>query len=164
MVLVPLLDVKSVVPVPKEKKSPQVQAAVAKALRDNFKDFSPHQIDIALHEGLTLREQIGRRKLQALASPGRYPIGRRFYDEMRNLYRSDLAPASLLVVDDPGEAIQAGLMSAMIKFKHIGNKTGLTAWMQVAERPKQRETVGICQYALTLKPGTSAALLGRRCT
>ena len=71
MVLVPLLDVKSVVPVPKEEKSPRVQAAVAKALRDNFTDFSPHQIDIALREGLTLREQIERRKLQALASPGR---------------------------------------------------------------------------------------------
>ena len=79
---------------------------------------------------------------------------------MRNLHRSDLAPASLLVVDDPGEAIQAGLMSAMIKFNHHGNKTGLTAWMQVAERLNQRETVGICQYALTLKPSTSAALLG----
>ena len=52
MVLVLLLDVKSVVPVPKEKKSPQVQAAVAKALRDNLKNFSPHQIDIALREGL----------------------------------------------------------------------------------------------------------------
>jgi hypothetical protein len=93
---------------------------VQKAIHDNLKSWTRIELDCNRDEdGKTCREWLRERKALNLENKAKYPLGKKFYAELKAKFPSDWAPEQLLkpTSDMP---IQESLLKAMIVYKATG--------------------------------------------
>ena len=140
------------------KENNNVEAMVAKSIKDNFKGFGPTEIDGTTIGGLTLREQIRKDKVQQMQVPGSVITGRLYYAELREKYASGDCPDMLLkaCIQDPHASINSALFQAMVKAKnHPINRQPMLEYMSISHEPKREEAIGIYRLCLSMHPSIS---------
>ena len=131
-----------------------IAAQVRKSLSDNFKGFSPEQID-GLRKGddlLTLRERLTKDKTDDVST------GMKYYDNMRQMYSESgyTATAAELHADE-GLGICPRLLQALAAaLEKQPRRTQIANWMGSVEKCNQAEYVGLCRWVLKLVPSVSA--------
>lgn len=133
-------------------------ATIAKCIGDNFKGFS--QNDIHGHPdpetGMSLWETVVDRKRKHKEEPKLYPMGSRWYRELRQKFLPESFPAAKLKATDPREALDDQLPKAMMHYKSSASRAKMDSFIVHAASLNQRETIGIYTYFLELKPSTSS--------
>jgi hypothetical protein len=135
-----------------------VEAMVAKSIKDNFKGFGDTEIDGTTIGNMTLRERIRADKVLNMESPGAVIMGRRYYDDLRALYSAGDCPDKLLkaCIKDPNATIEPALFQAMVKAKnHPINRQPMIEYMSVSPEPKAEEVIGIYRLCQSLHPSLS---------
>jgi hypothetical protein len=140
------------------KQEGNVEAMVAKSIKDNFKGFGPAEIDGTTIGNMTLRERIRQDKVLNNESPGSIIMGRRYYDDLRALYAAGDSPDKLLkaCIKDPNASIAPALFQAMVKAKnHPMNRQPMIEYMSISPEPKREEVIGIYRLCLSVHPSLS---------
>ena len=133
---------------------------VSRSLRDNFKGLSQVEKHHNRNQhGQTLAEAIAERKRLNRLDRLKYPCGERFYRDLRQQFFSDENPLKRLSAKNDGDVVAPRLMSAMVKYKQTGSKDAMGAFIRLAVSVNQKEVVGICRFALEIKPTSSAEQL-----
>ena len=73
---------------PRVLKRQSTEQAVAKALRDNCAGMTPQEVDGVRVSGMTLREKLLSDKREARIGSRAEPMGRKYYDGLREAYSS----------------------------------------------------------------------------
>ena len=77
-------------------------------------------------DGLTCRQKIKERKELNAQNPGKYPLGKKFYDELRASFSASDTPRMILrsmaPSRDQGE-ISDSLLKAMVFYKKTGSRS-----------------------------------------
>jgi hypothetical protein len=95
--------------IPKTREA-KLDAAVTKALYDNFRSWPEELIHVKKVEGQTVAQKI-REDKQA----GSVPMGGPYYDKLRQEYKADGDITRVLAATNPGESVNPELMRAMIR-------------------------------------------------
>ena len=135
-----------------------VEAQVAKSIKDNFKGFGPAEVDGTAISGITLRDQIRMDKQANAVVPGSITMGRKYYADLRLMYAGGENPDKLLndCVVDPNATITPSLFQAMIKAKnHPINRQPMIEYMSISAEPKREELIGIYRLCQSLHPTVS---------
>jgi len=114
---------------------------VEKSLYDNFRSFSSTEVDGNVVAGRTLRQRLLEDKRKNRDAPKAHPMGHKYYRELREEYASHETAVKRLVVQDPSQVVNAGLLKAMIQVqqgKHA-NKGALVGWMSTCNSLNQKE-------------------------
>ena len=133
---------------------------VSRSLRDNFKGLT----HVEKHhnrnkDGQTLAEAIAERKRLNRQDRTKYPCGERFYRDLRQQFFSDENPLRRLAAKDENDVVHPKLVAAMVKYKSTASKDAMGAYIRLADAVNQKELVGICRFALEIKPTSSAEQL-----
>ena len=152
-------DAAKAAPKQKPKKGHGVSEQVAKAIRDNFKDFSQAEIDSNLVDGKTLRQRLTADKELNSSQKGSVTTGRYYYTRLRDLYSSkDSNPEKLLTAGpDPGE-VSDQLWTAMVATKKMPiNRVPIMSFLETSTKePNKAELVGILRFCLQCQASISA--------
>ena len=140
------------------KAESNVEAQVAKSIKDNFKGFGPAEVDGTAIAGITLRDQIRMDKIANVTKPGSVIMGRKYYSDLRVMYAGGDNPDKLLTdcVVDPKATITPSLFQAMVKAKnHPINRQPMLEYMSISTEPKREELIGIYRLCQSLHPSVS---------
>jgi hypothetical protein len=134
------------------------EGAVEKAVHDNFKGWDAADIHGSKdpETGLTLYETIADRKKKHAQDPKAFPMGSRWYKEIRYKFMPDSYPAKRLKAVNPDEPISDDLLKAMMYYKSTGSRAKMDAFINLTPELNQREVCGVYTYLLELKPTTSS--------
>jgi hypothetical protein len=135
-----------------------VEAQVAKSIKDNFRGFGPAEVDGTAIDGVTLRDQIRMDKATNAVTPGSITMGRKYYADLRLKYAGGDNPDKLLTdcVVDPAATITPSLFQAMVKAKnHPINRQPMLEYMSICPEPKREELIGIYRLCQSLHPTVS---------
>ena len=142
------------------KKAPRrdFEGMIDKAVQDNFKNWDASDIHGSKDPdtGMTLYETIAHRKRKNTQDAKAYPMGSRWYKEIRYKFMPDSYPAKKLKALSPDEPIHDDLLKAMMYYKSTGSRAKMDAFVKIAPALNQRECCGIYTYLLELKPTTSS--------
>ena len=104
-----------------------IDAQVAKAIHDNLKGWGAMELDGSRDDdGLTCMQRIKARKELNTQNPGKYTLGKKFYDELRATFSASDSPRMILrsmaPSRDQGE-ISDSLLKAMVFYKKTGSRS-----------------------------------------
>jgi len=135
-----------------------VAQQVAKALSDNFKNFTEAQIDGAIVDGVSLRARLTRDKALNADKPGAVTMGRLYYNQLRQLYAGENHPMKLLSIKDPSQQVRPEIFQAMLASKRTPpqRQPMLQLLQNMSEPPNQSELVGILRWVTSLTPSVSS--------
>jgi hypothetical protein len=135
-----------------------VAQQVAKALHDNFKNFTEAQIDSAIVDGVSLRARLTRDKAQNAEKPGSVTMGRIYYNKLKMLYAGENHPTKLLIIKDASAQVRPELFQAMLASKRTPpqRQPMLQLLQNMSEQPNQSEVVGILRWMASLTPSLSS--------
>jgi len=127
---------------------------VEKSLYDNFRTFTPTEIDGTVVEGKTLRQRLQEDKRLQRADPKNHPMGQRYYAQLRDMYASTEHANKRLQVKDPSLSVAPALMKAMIAVQAKGsaNRGALIGWMSTAPAVNQKEPKKLKKTHLGMNP------------
>jgi hypothetical protein len=89
-------------------------------LYDNFRSFTPAEIDGFVFEGKTLRQRLHDDKELQKLDPKALVMGQRYYTMLRNAYASQEQAVKRLQVKDANQVVNPALMKAMIAVQSKG--------------------------------------------
>ena len=140
------------------RRSNNVAATVARAIRDNFKEFKEQEVDSTLVDGLSLRARLTKDKSENQQKPGSIVMGRTYYNHLRLLYQSVQHPSKQLQVQNPDAEIRQELFQAMLAAKKVPaqRQQMLQLLQNMTTRPNQSELIGILRWMVELKPSVSS--------
>ena len=148
------------VPKTQLRKQNTIEAAVQKAIRDNFKGWTAlatHETQIA---GETLYTTILKDKLSNQEVPGTVVMGSQYYRVLKERFCGTNSAFNMLIVKNPAETVNPVLMSAIIALKSQNcKKAQLLEFLKTAGGCNQKELVGILRGMCLLRPCASAAQL-----
>ena len=144
------------------KKTLSVAETVARALRNNFKRFTEHQIDQIRVDGLTLREAltVNFEKVAAKDATAE-TMGKHFYQLKRDAYDYQDSPAKRLKVLDENEHLHPDVCKALTAI--AAHKKDFKLWStfcEVGPAVNQLTLVTVYRMGLRLAPSTSDGTLG----
>jgi hypothetical protein len=102
---------------PRVLKRQSTEQAVAKALRDNCAGMTPQEVDGVRVSGKTLREKLLSDKREARIGSRAEPMGRKYYDGLRETYSSMESPKKALLCGDDTLTVNQDLFAAMLAAK-----------------------------------------------
>lgn len=140
----------------KASKDKSLDSLVAKAIADNLKGWSAVELDGTRDkDGRTCREVLTDRKRLNLTDARKYPLGKKFYSDLKAKFRAADSPQKLLQPPVAEQPINPKLLAAMVAYKRNGNKGLMLNYLQSAEDINGTEVCGLLQFALELKASTS---------
>ena len=136
-----------------------IDVQVAKAINDNLKGWGAMELDGSRDaDGLTCRQRIKARKELNSQNPGKYPLGKKFYDELRATFSASDSPRMILrsmaPSRDQGE-ISDSLLKAMVIYKKTGSRSKMLSVVSQCNSFNLVEMHGILQFALEQRSHTS---------
>jgi hypothetical protein len=102
---------------PRVLKRQSTEQAVAKALRDNCAGMTPQEVDGVRVSGKTLREKLLSDKREARIGCRAEPMGRKYYDGLREAYSSTESLAKALLCGGDTLSVNQDLFAAMLAAK-----------------------------------------------
>jgi len=135
-----------------------VAQQVAKALHDNFKNFTEAQIDSTIVDGVSLRGRLTRDKALNAEKPGSVTMGRLYYNQLKLQYAGENHPSKLLTIKDPSTQVSPDVFQAMLASKKTPpqRQPMLQLLQNMSETPNQSEVVGILRWMASLTPSLSS--------
>lgn len=134
----------------------EVNAVVAKKLRDNFKGWSSVALDGVLHDKLTIRQTVTRDYHRHLADPNNFKMGATYYANLKILFKSADPSGRKLVAKHPEQTVSPSLLAAMKETQQYHrNMQPLLTQLQLMDRCNQKELVGILKFNESLNPSVS---------
>jgi hypothetical protein len=130
----------------------------ARKLYDNFRDFTPQEIDGVLNEaGKTLRQCLTDSIALFEHDPKKHPLGAKVYAEFRKVFRASTSPQKTLadIETDEAEEINPQLLKAAIQYQKTHNRSVFNGALQMLNSVTLTDVIGICQYGLEIKPSSS---------
>eukprot|EP00974_Lingulodinium_polyedra_P087166 8450871-Lingulodinium_polyedra.AAC.3 len=132
---------------------------VQKALLDNFKGWSHHDIDVHQVDGKSLRCRLADDK-RAQLSGAPVVMGASYYKNLKELYSNAGSPEKRLQVKDNSLEVNPRLQKALVAYRSANsNKALLTEYLATAKGINQKELVGLFRCACALKPSVSTRSL-----
>lgn len=143
----------------KPKKKPEsgkdINAVIAKKIRDNFKGWSAVSIDGALCGRLTLRQTLTRDYKLHLANP-KVPFGASYYAKVKEVFRSADPAAKQFAPRSPNDPVSPALLAAIKETQHYHrNVQPLITQLAITAPCNQKELCGILKSQETLSPSVS---------
>jgi hypothetical protein len=87
-------------------------------------------------------------------------MGAKYYAKIKALYQTEDSPMKLLKVTDDTLVIGTQLLKAIVSAKaKQPNRQPMLGYLNTADKPNQKELVGILRWGLDLKPSSSAEQL-----
>jgi len=125
----------------RQLKRKSTEEQVEKSLYDNFRSFTPTEIDGVVHEGKTLRQRLHDDKNLQKTDPKAIVMGQRYYTMLRNAYASQEQAIKRLQVKNPDLPVAPPLMKAMIavQAKSQNNRGALVGYLSTALSVNQKE-------------------------
>lgn len=130
---------------------------INKCLVDNFRTATKYQVEMLVVDGLTLRQRLERDKATAARNKtGGQGFGASYYRNLRQMYASETAPETQLVVKRPGDVVTEELTAALKAFRRQpSDRAPLIEWLASRAPASQREAVGVLRVLATLVPHRS---------
>lgn len=139
----------------KRKRSRTDTQALNKVLDDNFAGFSDEELFLNKIQGHTLPERIQLDKA-SLAADGKPPMGKLYYANLRDLYRSPNSAMSRLNVKDDTVPVDDGLVDALIARNQAKRSTEeLLVWCESVATINQMNLVALLKQLLRMPPSKS---------
>lgn len=140
----------------RKKEQQCLHTTVAKALRDNFKGWGEDLTDLCIRDGKSLRQQLLEDLLAKKNGTRPGPMGKVYYNELRNRYGNALAPEKLLAVADDTDPDDHKLLAAVTHlFVRRRSVEPLVQWLASADMINQKMLVGMFRACLGCPPSTS---------
>jgi len=87
-------------------------------------------------------------------------MGSKYYAKIKDLYQTEDSPQKLLTVKDDKEEISPALLKAIVSSQaKQPNRQPMLGYLNTADKPNQKELVGILRWGLDLRPSSSAEQL-----
>ena len=87
-------------------------------------------------------------------------MGAKYYARLKEAFELEASPQKQLKVNDETESIKPMLLKAIVSSKaKQPNRQPMMGYLHMAEKPNQKELVGILRWGLELKPSTSSEQL-----
>ena len=137
------------------------ESKINKKIYDTL-DLSPAELDGNPDaEGCTARDRVIERYKKHLEDPKMYPMGKNFYNMIREKYRAEDSPEKLLktLAKHCTDEINTELVSAVAKWRAYGNRKDVIEYMQLASSCNRAEAICFAQFALSIKACGSTDLL-----
>jgi len=130
---------------------------VQKAIRDNLRDWTPEEIDgNRCPQGFTARETLTKRKRDNRENPRRFPLGKKFYEQLKQTFASKADPAMKALSPQPNDGeVSTLLLEGMIAFTKTGNRAPLAGAICLVENVTRADVVGVFRWALKIRPKAS---------
>lgn len=138
--------------VPKDTER-KAELAVNKAIRDNFRHFSPSELDGFRVDGKTLRETLRADKVASMiGTEPALTMGKIYYRNLREKFQRAESGSAALVVENDSEEPSAAWVEALTRSRSaLPARERLNDLLQSAGPPKQCEYVALLLHALELK-------------
>ena len=137
-------------------------ALVTKTLKDNYlaKGLSDEDVYVHKIDGKTLSE-LTREDLTRRHSDPSFKMGFYYFKTLRDKYRNTEHPSKRLKVDAASECTpNPALLKAMVRVKkNASDMADIQAFLGSAVSVNRAELVGICRWALDLRPSNGKHLL-----
>ena len=112
-------------------KRQSTDEAVSRAIDDSLEDLLPEEIDG--HRNAQGQTVVTQRKRLHREDPAHFPIGAKFYAEVRRAFKRQPASAQLLQPRDDDGDVTPMLLSAMVAFKKTGNRSPFAGCLRLLE-------------------------------
>lgn len=125
---------------------------VQRKIQDNFRGFSPQELDVTQVGSLTLRQRLSRDMENLESGKDTVVQGAHYYNELRKQYRSALGPGSDLKVKDASLVAAPALVRAVAAARRAHpDRTLISAFVSTVSTLNQSEMCGLARYMISLK-------------
>lgn len=131
----------------------EVNAMVAKKLRDNFKGWSSVATDGVVVQGLTLRQTLARDTAIHLDNPTKLRMGATYYAQLKTSFKGVDPALRKFSVKHPEETVHPALLAAIKETQQYHrNFQPLLTQLALMTHCNQKELVGLLKFNESLNP------------
>lgn len=140
----------------RSRRKRSLDEEVNKCLKDNFKNWTEAMTDLTLVESMSLRERIHNDKRRLKDGSLKEPMGKFYYENLRQVYGASMDPAMKLKIKDASLPEDPQLFAALKGvMQHCRDYSPANALLQTYGKFDQQNLVALLKCTLKVSPLTS---------